>query len=87
MPNIYNKTTGEMIKCEKEQVEALLKGNYSLTKPDLDEEAKEAAKEKKAEEAKANEAKEKADNEAKEAEAVKKQTLKDQRKTPGSTKK
>lgn len=83
MPNVYNKTTGELISCDKEQVEALTKGNYSLTKPDLDEDQKEAVEEAKAEEAKVNAAKEAADKKVKEEEAQKKQIQKDQRKVPG----
>lgn len=86
MPNVYNKTTGEKISCDKEQVEALIKGNYSLTKPEFDEDQKEVIKEKKAEEKKADAEKTAADNKAKEAEATKKQVQKDQRKMPGNTK-
>lgn len=84
MPLVYNKTTGERIQCDKEQLTAMVAGNYSLEKPDLEAEAKAEAEKTKTEEAKAAAVKAKSDQEARATAAKTAQAKKDSAKLPGN---
>ena len=84
MPKIYNKETGESIPCDKEQISAMLAGNYSLKKPELTNTDQEVVKEKAIKEEAANVQKLKEDASKKQSAAKTAEAKKDNAKLPGN---